>query len=225
MKFTFSVFLIIIIVSTKHCELDTISTCLLRKCLQVLLPLIICKVNSSLTSAKMTHDHKFAALKPVLNKPSMNLIFASCSPVSNCLFISELIKRIVVSQTKDNVSINDLHDPMQSLNNVGHSTETDLLRVYNSRFMAKENEEVSVLVMLDLQATFDTIDHESLLHCLSKRAGKKEKHSFGSHHTLKAENVSVPQGPLFDHTFYSTYLLPHWRYKKKAWITFTTVCI
>ncbi len=40
--------------------------------------------------------------------------------------------------------------------------------------MANEIQEVSVLVMLDLFAVFNTIEHNILLHCLSERAGIRE---------------------------------------------------
>ncbi len=123
----------------------------------------------------MPDDQKFAILKQLLKKPGMYLVFPSFRPVSNLSFISKLIERVVVSQTKDHVRVNDLHDPMQSAYKEGHSTETALLRVQNDLLMAKDNQEVTVLVMLDLSAGFDTIDHDILLHCLSEGAGIKGK--------------------------------------------------
>ncbi len=138
--------------SSKHCELDPIPTWLLRKCVDVLLPLITCILTSSLTSATMPDDQKFAILTSLLKKPGMDLIFPSFRLISNLSFISKLIKRVVVSQTKDHVRVNNFHDPVQSAYKEGYSTETALLRVQNNLLMAKENQEVSVLVMLNLSA-------------------------------------------------------------------------
>ncbi len=45
---------------------------------------------------------------------------------------------------------------MQSAYKEGHSTETALLRVQTDLLMAKDNQEVSVLLMLDLSAAFNT---------------------------------------------------------------------
>ncbi len=64
---------------------------------------------------------------------------------------------------------------MQSAYKDRHSTETALLRVQNDLLMAEDNQEVSVLVILDLSAAFNTIDHDILLHHLSEMAGIKVK--------------------------------------------------
>ncbi len=104
---------------SKHCELDPIPTWLLRKCLDVLLTLITCIVNSSLTSATMPYDQMFAIIKPLLKKHGMDLVFPNFRPVSNLSFISKLIERFVVSQTKDHVMVDDLHDPSNQLRKKG----------------------------------------------------------------------------------------------------------
>ncbi len=54
-------------------------------------------------------------------------------------------------------------DKFQSAYREGHSTETVLLRVQNDILMELEKGKVVMLVLLDLSAAFDTIDHEILL--------------------------------------------------------------
>ena len=48
-----------------------------------------------------------------------------------------------------------------------HSTETDLLKVQNDILESLDNGCATALIMLDLSATFDTIDHQMLLNCLN----------------------------------------------------------
>ena len=56
-----------------------------------------------------------------------------------------------------------LHDPLQSAYKPGHSTETTLLRVHNDILTNMDGQSVTMLIMLDLRAEFDTIDHRVLL--------------------------------------------------------------
>ena len=52
-----------------------------------------------------------------------------------------------------------------------HSSETALLRVQNDILRSIDNGENVVLVLLDLSAAFDTVNHETLLSRLSTRYG------------------------------------------------------
>ena len=58
---------------------------------------------------------------------------------------------------------NDLHDLLQSAYKTAHSTEWALLKVQNDILRTVDHGGVAVLVLLDLSAAFDTIDHSLLL--------------------------------------------------------------
>ena len=58
---------------------------------------------------------------------------------------------------------NNIVDSFQSAYRAGHSCETALLRVYNDIVTTVGKGNGSFLVLLDLFAAFDTIDHDNLI--------------------------------------------------------------
>ena len=57
---------------------------------------------------------------------------------------------------------NNLHEHLQSAYKPGHSTETALVKVQNDILTSIDQHGIVILVMLDLSAAFDTIDHDIL---------------------------------------------------------------
>ena len=70
---------------------------------------------------------------------------------------------------------NSLSEKLQSAYKKLHSTETALLRVHDDILRAVDRGCTVVLLLLDLSAAFDTVDHDLLLHRLNTRFGIKGK--------------------------------------------------
>ena len=64
---------------------------------------------------------------------------------------------------------NELGNTLQSAYKGGNSTETALLCIHTEIHMSLSNSMPIAQVLLDLLATFDTIDQDTRLTCLSKR--------------------------------------------------------
>ena len=84
-------------------------------------------------------------------------------PVSNLTFVSKILEKAVAAQLDKHLMDNHLMDSVQSAYRHYHSTETALLKVQTDRLSALDKGSVAVLLMLDLSAAFDTIDHNILL--------------------------------------------------------------
>ena len=82
-------------------------------------------------------------------------------PVSNLTFLSKV----------EYLAANDLLDPRQSAYRAHHSTETTLVKVQSDLLMAVDGGCAAFLVLLDLSAAFDTIDHNILLSRLHTTFG------------------------------------------------------
>ena len=92
-------------------------------------------------------------------------------PVSNLAFVGKIIERVVAIPLINYISINKLIEPNQSAYKPFHSTETTLLRVKADILKCIDNQEIVCLILLDLSAAFDTVDHTILLNRLHERFG------------------------------------------------------
>ncbi len=81
----------------------------------------------------------------------------------------------------------NLFEKFQSAYSEGKSTATAQLRIKNDIIMAIECKQVTTLIMLDVSAEFDIVNHKVLLQRLEKRAGITGTHSSGLHHTYLTE--------------------------------------
>ena len=109
--------------SAKACALDPMPMWLLKELLPSIAPLMTDFINSSLQSGVVPDSMKSAAVTLLLNKPSLDInIPKNYRPVSNLPFIAKVLVRTVVSQLKEYMDYNDLHDPLQSAYKTAQST-------------------------------------------------------------------------------------------------------
>ncbi|KAK3514819.1 hypothetical protein QTP70_032529 [Hemibagrus guttatus] len=132
-----------------------------------LLPFITTVINGSLTSGHVPTAFKKARVIPILKKPALDPSdISNYRPVSLLSFLSKILKRVVCNQLSDYLLQNNLHDPNQSGFKAAHSTETALLAVTEKLHAARSAKLSSVLILLDLSAAFDTVNHKTLLSTL-----------------------------------------------------------
>ena len=157
---------------TKSCALDPIPTWLLKQCEEQIIPVLTLIVNVSLETAEFSDELKKAFVTPLIKKALLDCeILKNYKPVSNLSFVSKLLERIVCVQLVDHLKVNGLYEVFQSAYRQLHSTETALLRVHNDLLQAVDSHGGAILVLLDLSAAFDTIDHAKLLNILNTSFG------------------------------------------------------
>ena len=210
--------------SAKSCELDPIPTTLLYENLDILLPTIT-NINTSLTTGIVPPDLKTAIVKPLLKKPSLDKnLLKNYRPISNLPFLSKILEKVVLHKLLSHLQENNLSNPFQSAYWAGHSTETVLLRIVNDILSALDNDNISVLLLLDLSAAFDTLDHQILLSRLNSVFGIQSTalqwfHSYLSdrYQSTSVNNsssspsqfmCSVPQGSVLGPILFVLYTTP-----------------
>lgn len=156
---------------SKSCSLDAFPTNILKQCIDVLAPVITNMINLSLTTGTVPTNWKRALITPILKKPGSDITCSNFRPISNLDFCGKICEKSVAAQFLKHVNDNNLGENFQSAYKQGHSTETALLRVFNDILHSIDNQKVTILVLLDLSAAFDTVDHKIILQRLQSRFG------------------------------------------------------
>ena len=210
---------------------DPVPAFLLKENIDIFLPYWLDIVNLSLEVGSM-ECLKSAAILPLI-KELGSLVdkenFKNYRPVSNLLFISKLIERVVDIRFEKHMTNNNLHSK-----NFGykkdHSTEMLLLKIVNDLLLSCDDNTPTVVLFLDLSAAFDTVDHEKLLHilyndigirgtaynwCKSFLTNRKCKVMIGD--SYSAEDLlwyGVAQGSILGPRFFNIYTKPLYKYIK-----------
>ncbi len=207
------------------CYLDTLPTSFFKSVLNCLEADLLEVVNTSLLSGTFPNSLKTAVVKPLLKKSNLdNTMLSNYRPISNLPFIGKIIEKVVFNQLNKYLNSNGFLDNFQSGFRVHHSTETALIKIINDIRFNSDSGKISVLVLLDLSAAFDTVDHNILLERLenwvglsgmalkwfrSYLEGRGYYVSIGEHKSKwTSMTCGVPQGSILAPLLFSLYMLP-----------------
>ncbi len=152
--------------SNASCRLDPVPTWLVKSCLDVLASSITEMVNLSLLTGCVPENWRTAVVIPILKIPGLDLVYKNFRPVNNLPFISKVVEKAALQQLLVHCEKNVPLPKFQSGFRKYLLTETALLKVQNYVLMSMDNKEVTLLVLLDLSAAFDTTEHSILLNIL-----------------------------------------------------------
>lgn len=152
---------------------DPVPVELLASNVDTFIPYWVDIVNLSLESGSMD-NLKSGVLNPLIKELSSIVDtenFKNYRPVTNLVIVSKLVERVVQQRLEEHMVKNDLLTAKNYAYRKEHSTELLLLKVVNDLYQSFDQNMPSVVVLLDLSAAFDTVDHNKLLEILEKEIG------------------------------------------------------
>ena len=149
---------------------DSLPTWLIKRLIPDLAETIAKMCILSLSKGIIPDCLKNAIVRPRLKKINLDPEdMNSYRPISNLTFLSKTVERAVAIRFVEHSELDKLMPCHQSANRSFHSKERAVLAVHNDIVQTIDSGKISALVLLDLNAAFDTVDHPVLLQFLQYR--------------------------------------------------------
>ena len=223
--------------ATKSCVLDPIPTWYVKQNLPTFVYVIKCIINMSLSTGVFPDVLKQAIINPIIKKQTLDAnVFKNYRPVANIPFISKLIDKHVFKCINEHMDNNNLGENLQSAYRPRHRTETALLHVKNNIMHSIHNQQGVFLVLLDLSAAFDTVEHSILVSRMANEVGLRGialewyKSYFNNRSTKVCINdtfsdchhmdYGFPQGSIVGPGSFKIYIIPIGRIIRKHSISY-----
>jgi hypothetical protein len=115
---------------------------------------------------------KKAIVRPLLKKKTLDPNDpSSYRPISNLSFVSKVVEKVVDARLTEHSNKFDLLPVFQSAYRPHHSTETAVVCILDGMIKAVDQGHIGALMLMDMSAAFDTVDHTILMDVLRRRFG------------------------------------------------------
>ena len=146
------------------CSLDPINVSKFGEAYESAAPAVGAIKNSSFDEGYFQASEKCGLIWPYLKKIGLDINYLSnYRPVTNLTHLSKVIDRAMLDQLVPFLEEVCMVPRYQSAYRKLHSTETALCKIHDDLVSNTCHGKASLLVLLDLSAAFDTVDHQLFL--------------------------------------------------------------
>ena len=146
------------------CSLDPISVSKLGEVYESAAPAVGAITNSSFDEGHFVATEKRGLIRPYLKKIGLDVNdLSNYRPVTNLTHLSKIIERAMLDQLILFLEEVGVVPRYQSAYRNLHSTETAFCKIHDDLVSNTCHGKAFILVLLDLSAAFDTVDHQLLL--------------------------------------------------------------
>ena len=145
--------------------IDFLDTAIIKLAAKEILPALTHVVNLSLSQSTFPDIWKHAKVVPLLKKNDP-LIPKNYRPVALLPILSKILEKVVFLQLVEYLDENKLLSPNHHGSRHSHNTATALIQMYDQWLEELEDGKLVGIMMIDLSAAFDMVDHMLLLENL-----------------------------------------------------------
>ena len=147
---------------SKSTGTDNIDTWVIKLAAQDILPALTHIINLSIQQSIFPSMWKHAKVVPLLKKGDP-LTAKNYRPVALLPIFSKILERVMFNQLVEYLDSNKLIHPNHHGSRSGHSTATALIQMYDKWVEDVDDGKMVGVMMVDLSAAFDMVDHVILL--------------------------------------------------------------
>ena len=148
--------------NSKSTGTDNIDTWVIKLAAPDILPALTHIINLSMLQSTFPSMWKHAQVVPLLKKGDA-LTPKNYRPVALLPIFSKILERVVFNQLVEYLDTNNLIHPNHHGSRSGHSTATALLQMYDGWVEEVDDGNLVGVMMVDLSAAFDMVDHNIML--------------------------------------------------------------
>ena len=181
--------------NSKSTGMDFIDTWVVKLIAKEILPALTHIVNLSISQGEFPHSWKISKVVPLLKKGDP-LLSQNYRPVALLPIFSKILERAIFLQLVNYLESNKLLNPNHHGCRQGHNTTTALLQMCDQWLEEVDSDLMVGVMLVDLSAAFDMVDHSILLKKLDLYGLDKHSISWMNSYLSRRTQVVMVDGCL-----------------------------